>query len=88
MSKKRTWSAVLAAFFVTLSVLLLIGGLLLVNVRNGRILFGEQYEAVSRQQAEPITELKTADFVWLPARFQVLLRIPYWELHVWEWLES
>ena len=86
MPKKRTWAAVVSAFFLTLCVAVFAGGMLLVSFRNGRTLFGETYEPVSVQQELPIGETEDSTFVWLPARLRTLLRIPMWEVQFAEWL--
>lgn len=88
MSKKRTWTTVVCAFSLTLCVVLFAGGLLLVSIRSGRTLFGENYEPVSLQQEVPLGEMEDSTFVWLPARLRVLLRLPMWETQCIEWLLS
>ncbi len=77
---------VVAAFSLTLCVALFAGGLLLVSIRSGRTLFGEQYEPVSLQQDLALGETEDSTFVWLPARLRVLLRLPLWETRLSEWL--
>ena len=86
MPKKRTWTAVISAFFLTLCVAVFAGGMLLASFRNGRILFGETYEPVTLQQELPLGAVKDNTFVWLPARLRTLLRIPMWEVQFAEWL--
>lgn len=86
MKKRRTWSAVVAAFSLTLCVLLLAGGLLLVSIRSGRTLFGDTYQPVTLQQELPLDETENTEFVWLPARLRVLLRLPMAEMQLLEWL--
>lgn len=88
MAKKRTWTTVAAAFFLTLCVALFAGGMLLVNIRSGRILFGESYEPVTLQQELPLGEADDDTFIWLPARLRILLQIPLWETQCAEWLLS
>ncbi len=88
MPKKRTWTAVACAFSLTLCGALLAGGLLVVSIRSGRTLFGENYEPVSLQQELPLGEAEESAFVWIPARLRVLLRLPMWETQYLEWLLS
>ncbi len=88
MLKKRTLTAVVYAFLLTLCVALFAGGLLLVSIRSGRTLFGEHYEAVSLQQELPLGETEDGAFVWLPARLRTLLQVPIWEVQLVEWLLS
>ncbi len=88
MPKKRTCSAVISAFLLTVCVSAFAGGLLLVSVRSGRTLFGEDYEPVSLQQELPLGETQDGTFVWLPSRLRVLLRLPLWETKCLEWLLS
>ena len=76
----------IAAFSLTLCVLLLAGGLLVVSIRSGRILFGETYEPVTLQQELPLEESEDNLFVWIPARLRVLLRLPVWEAQCLEWI--
>ncbi|MBQ9861429.1 MAG: hypothetical protein IJO75_04140 [Clostridia bacterium] len=88
MTRKRTWSMVVVAFSLTLCVALFAGGLLLVSIRSGRTLFGENYEPVTLQQELPLDETEDSTFVWLPARLRTLLRVPIWEVQLMEWLLS
>ncbi len=86
MPKKRTWTAVVCAFSLTLCVALFAGGLLVVSMRSGRTLFGENYEPVTLQQELPLGETEDSTFVWLPARLRVLLQVPMWETQCLEWV--
>ncbi len=86
MPKKRIWTAVVCAFLLTLCGALFAGGLLVVSIRSGRTLFGENYEPVTLQQELPLGETEDGTFVWLPARLRVLLRLPMWETQCFEWL--
>lgn len=88
MLKKRTWVTVLGAFLLTVCVALFAGGMLLVNLRSGRTLFGENYEPVSLQQELPLGETEKGNFVWLPARLRGVLRLPLWETQCLEWILS
>ncbi len=86
MKKNRTWTTAMCAFLLTACVLLLAGGLLVVSIRSGRILFGGTYEPVTLQQELPLRETEDSTFVWLPARLRVLLRLPMWETQCLEWI--
>ena len=86
MKKKRTWYTALCAFSLTLCVVLLIFGLLVVSIRSGRVLFGEQYDPVMLQHDLPIGQTVSSEFVWLPARLRILLRVPMWEVYCLEWV--
>ena len=86
MKKKRTWHVALSAFSLTMCLLLGIGGFLLVSIRSGRTLFGEQYEPVALQQELPVDDTGTMGFAWLPARLRAVLRVPMWEVQLFEWV--
>ena len=88
LKHKRAWCAALAAFTLTLAVWGTVVALLVVDVRVGRTLFGEQYAAATHDNKVDSVSADPFSFSWLPARLQVLLKVPEWEAQVLEWLLS
>lgn len=77
--KRRTRKACGYAFVLTLCVLLTGIGLLMADRTTGRALHGSGYT----------TALPAIDDRWveyLPARVQVLLRLPQWEQQAVQWV--
>ncbi|MBQ9963573.1 MAG: hypothetical protein IJP14_00435 [Clostridia bacterium] len=90
MKNKRSIAAAVSAFCLTVCVLGTVGGMILTDMRSGRTLFGEAYEQVAIQREDTaVTERNSVfDLMWLPARWQLLCRVPLWETQVIQWLLS
>lgn len=88
MKRKRALRAAFTAFFLTICILLTSGAFLLVDARTGRTLFGDAYVTASLDERVTAEEADAWSFPWLPARLQVLLKIPDWEARVLEWFLS
>ncbi len=79
----------LSAFCITACLLGTVGGMILTDLRSGRTLFGETYEQVSIRRDEETAEHRSVlDLMWLPARWQLVCRLPLWETQAIQWLLS
>ena len=88
MKHKRALCAAAAAFVLTVAVVGTVAALLLVDVRVGSTLFGDRYATATYDGAVSEKGEDTFSFPWLPARLQVLFKIPDWEAQLLEWLLS
>lgn len=75
--------AALAAFLITGCILAAAGGLVLVGLRCGRVLFGEGYEPFGTDMTAIGQLADAARF--LPVRWQAVMRLPAWEAALAEW---
>ncbi len=89
LKNKRSVGMAISAFCLTACVLGMIGGMVLSDLRSGRTVFGDTYEQVLTQRDDTVIAQKNMlDLGWLPARCQLICRLPLWESQVIQWLLS